>query len=266
MGACILCGKSAGPFYSLHKNCFSKYDSSKQHLATLLCNGLGSETTSVLADKVNQYIASFEFTVEAQKRTLNRALEYFATEYIDINQLTASDIKAWLEMLDELSLDNSLFVNRHFLAQQYNLPALMQLRHHNLPDSNRHPANYSIDMREQETLWWCFDACEIQQDTPVKEKRDWSVIMHLIESISNKQKNTLQSHSMAEGRLLVTNLRIYFESDNYRDELEHKQIYSCTPTKNGVRLQSKLMQSSAQTYLCEDARLLYEFIQYARQR
>ena len=264
MGACILCGKSAGPFYSLHKNCYRKYDQSKHELATLLCDGLSSDSASSLANKVNHYLADCDFTPEAQKRTLNRALEYFYNHHIDVKQLTSSDINAWLELLDELSLDSSLFVNSHFLTQQYNLHALKQLSDQCLPDSNRHPANYTIDMREQEVLWWCFDDGEIQQEVVPRDNREWSVITQLLDSVMNKRKKTLQTSSLAKGKLLVTNQRIYFESDDIKQELDHQQIYSYTPVNNGVRLQSKQANSTAQAYLCEDARLLYAYIQHAR--
>ncbi len=265
MGACILCGKSAGPFYSLHKECYRKYDASKHTIASYLAKELGVTQSSILANKIIKHIAEYNFIPEAQQRTLNRALEFFASEYIDSAELDSTKIQAWTEVLDELSPDESLFVNPHFLSQQYNLSALYQLNESCLPESNRHPANYSIQMRAQEVLWWCFDKSEIERDTPVENKRQWSVMMQIINTtLPKKRKSSVEKKPLADGKLLITNQRIFFESDEFTDELEYREIYSVTPVKQGVRLQSKLKSATPQTYLCEDARLLFGFIKYAQ--
>jgi|GEM_PF-531105 len=265
MGACILCGKSAGPFYSLHKDCYSKYDASNQTIADYLSKELGVTQSSVLANKIIQHIAECNFIAEAKQRTLNRALEFFASQYIDSTGLSSTKIQAWTEILDELSPDESLFVNPYFLSQQYNLPALCQLNKSCLPESNRHPANYSIQMRAQEVLWWCFDKSEIERDAPVVNKHQWSVMMQIINTtLPKKRKLSVEKKLLGDGKLLITNQRIFFESDDLTDELEYREIYSVTPVKHGVRLQSKLKSSIPQTYLCEDARLLFGFIKYAQ--
>ncbi len=265
MGACILCGKSAGPFYSLHKNCYSKYEASKQEIAQVLSAQLNVVDTVQVATLVKQRITKFNYVEEAEKRTLNRTLEYFASEYIDNARLTHSEIKAWLDLLDALSPDDTLFVNPNFLAQQYNLHALHELRHASLPDSNRHPANYSIKMREREVLWWCFDNGEVEQDSAIEEKQQWSVLMQVLGSLfGNKQKPKLEKKTLGDGSLLVTNQRLYFESDTYTEQLDYLQIYSVTPINNGVRLQSNASTAKPLTYLCEDARLLFAFIKHGQ--
>ena len=265
MGACILCGKSAGPFYSLHKSCYSKYDNSNSLIATIISEGLGKDSAAKLASKINAQISECEFVAEAQQRTLSRALEYFAAHHIETTHLSSSQIDSWIDLLEALSPQESWFINQNFLSQQYNVHALQQLKGHRLPESNRHPANYSIKMREQETLWWCFDKCEIQQDKPIENKRQWSVVMQIIESaVRKKQKQTLGRSSLGEGKLLITNQRIYFDSNELKEELMHRDIYSCTPVINGVRLQSKQSTAMPKIFLCEDTRLLFEFIQFAQ--
>lgn len=265
MGACILCGKSAGPFYSLHKKCYSKYNESNQIIADYLIQGLQKDDSSQLASKITQHIENCGFIAEAQKRTLNRALEYFVSHYADKEPLTQAQIKSWINLLGELPLDETLFVNQYFLTQQYNLSALNELKNACLPESNRHPANYAIKLYEQEELWWCFDNSEIEQDNPVEDKRQWSVMMHLMNSMFAKnRKRSLEKKSLGDGKLLITNKRIYLESDQYTQELAHREIYSVTPIKNGVRIQSKVSSAKPQAFLCEDGRLLFAFIKHAQ--
>ena len=266
MGACILCGKSAGPFYSLHKNCYAKYESSKKEIAGLLAEEFGATQPSLLASKINEYIAECGFVAEAQQRTLNRALEFFTSQYLETTQLTASLIQAWIDVLDILSPNESLFVNPHFISQQYNLHALQQLNNFSLPESNRHPANYSITLREQEVLWWCFDKSEIEQELPIESKRQWSVMMQIVNSMLTKgRKASVEKTSVGGGKLLITNQRIFFENEKDAREIGYHEIYSVSPVKNGVCLQSKRGSSIPEIYICEDARLLYGFIKYAQQ-
>ena len=265
MGACILCGKSAGLFYSLHKKCYQRYEDSKLKISDLLSSQLGVTQSSVIAEEISQHVEKCGFTAEAKQRALIRGLEYFVSDCLDINELTTEQIHAWLEVLDILSPKESLFVDPYFLAQQYNLPALYQLNTQSLPDSNRHPANYSISLRDQETLWWCFDSSEIKRDEPAEQTQSWSVMMHIIKTVLPKKHHaSVSKASLGEGKLLITNQRIFFESHELVDELSHSDIYSVTPMKNGVRIQSRSAASTSKSYLCDDGRLLFSLIKHAQ--
>lgn len=267
MAACILCGKSAGFFYSLHKNCYRQYDESRRNIAQSIAKELGNVPSDVLADKLHQYTASCGFVEEAHNRTINRALEFYASNFLETNPPSSSLVQAWTALLERLSPDASVFVNQNFLIQQYNLHALQQLKNRQLPEYNCHPANYSIQLRNQEVLWWCFDKSEIQKDETEQNPQTWSVTMHLLDSLLKKNnKQALNRSSLGPGKLLLTNQRIYFDGDQAQSELEYLHIYSFTPVKVGIRIQPKHATSVALTYLCEDARLLFEFIQFARDK
>jgi len=266
MAACILCGKSAGLFYSLHKNCYRQYDDSRRNIAQSIAKELGRLPSDVLADKIQQSIARCGFVEEAHNRTINRALEFYASNFLETNQPSPFLVQAWTALLEKLSPDASVFINQNFLIQQYNLHALQQLKNRQLPECNCHPANYSIQLRKQEVLWWCFDKSEIQEDVTEQNPQSWSVTMHLLDSLLKKNsKQVVNRSSLGSGKLLLTNQRIYFEGEDLTpSELEYPHIYSLTPVKEGIRIQPKHATSVALTYLCEDARLLFEFIQYAR--
>ncbi|MFK7795531.1 MAG: hypothetical protein AB8B89_09290 [Gammaproteobacteria bacterium] len=265
MGACILCGKSAGLFYSLHKSCFAKYNASDQVIADHLIDGLGKAEPVQLANKIISEIGKYEFAPEAQQRTLNRSLEYFSKHHIEKNNEIAFDVLSWIKLLDELAPDDSLFVNKHFIAQQQNLSALLALQNLQLPEGNCNPANFSIELGESEQLWWCFNIGSMEQLKPTKSKRQWSVVMQLAESLlPKKNKQSLERESLGEGKLLITNQRVCFEKDGEFVFTEYKDIYSCTPVVNGIRLQPKQLDAISRSYFCEDGRLLYGFIKYAQ--
>ncbi len=263
MGACILCGKSAGLFYSLHKDCFAKYNNSSQVIAEHLFEGLENAESDQLANSITNEIASYQFAEEAQQRTLNRALEYFSKHYLENNVF--SNINSWLALLNELSPAEVLFVNKYFLTQQQNLPAIGCLQSGQLPESNCNPANYSIDLRKTEQLWWCFNESSLEQLKPVENKRQWSVVMHLAENLLRKKnKQSLEKQNLGEGKILLTNQRIFFDRGEEMQFTEYREIHSYTPVNNGVRLQSVQPQAVPDTYYCEDGRLLYAFIKHAQ--
>ncbi|MDW3095296.1 MAG: hypothetical protein R8G33_06475 [Gammaproteobacteria bacterium] len=265
MGACILCGKSAGFFYSLHKSCFAKYNKSNQVIAEHLVEGLENVECDQLANIITNEIASYRFADEAQQRTLNRALEYFSKHYIEKDIFC--NIDSWLALLNELSPAEALFVNKFFITQQQNLLAVEILQTGLLPESNCNPANYSIDLRETEQLWWCFNESSLEQLKPAEHKRQWSIVLHIAENLLQKKpKQSLEKKNLGEGKILLTNQRMCFDSGEDLRVTEYRDIYSCTPVVNGVRLQSAKLQAVPDTYYCEDGRLLYAFIQHAQKQ
>jgi len=265
MGACILCGKSAGLFYSLHKNCFEKYNGTDQTIAEYLLEDLGRVESVKLAQKINYLLTNLEFASEARQRTLNRGLEYFSKHHVEKNKNLPFEIAAWIALLYELSPDESLFVNKYFIAQQQNLIAMQALQANQLPDCNYNPANFTIVFRDNEALWWCFDNSYVEQLKPVKHNRQWSVVTQVIDGLfRKKQKQSLERKNLGEGKVLITNQRVYFESDENCVSTEYANIYSCTPVENGVCLQSTQLTSIPQAYYCEDGRLLYGFVKYAQ--
>ena len=265
MGACILCGKSAGLFYSLHKKCFKKYNDSNHQIANLISSGLGKQSTLTISEQIQQHIQSLSFTSEASARTLNRALEYFSKNHIDIHQLRETDISDWLELIDCLSPDESLFINTNFVAQQQNLFAVVSLLDNSFPDKNCNSANFSIELNPNEQLWWCFDEAYVEQSQPIRDGAQWSIVRQIIKDVlpNKKQKQSFLTSRSDTGKLLLTNQRIQFEAGNESSEVLHSEIFSCTPVSGGVKIQSTQAKSLPMTYACNDGRLLYLFIKKA---
>ena len=267
MGACILCGKSAGLFYALHKDCFNKYDNSNNHISRILESGLGNKSAQNIAEQIWQHINEHSFTLEASRRTLNRSLEHFSKYTIEKSHLQNFDISAWLELLDCLSLEESLFINTNFIVQQQNLPAVLALSNNSFPESNSNPANFSIELNPDEQLWWCFDGAYLEQILTTNSERQWSVVMQIVENfrIRKKQKNATKVEKSDKGKLLLTNQRIYFENGRECISASHEDIFSCTPIAGGVKIQTSESKALPQNYICEDGRLLFLFLSKAKE-
>ena len=265
MGRCILCGKSAGLFYSLHKACYQKFQSSTDPIVTLLHDRLSHDSASVLAKNLTQDIEQFNFVAEAQQRTLVRALEKFAEQEFEHKQQITMSCSAWLDLLDHLSLDESLFINPHFIAQQRALPQIKSLHDGDLPTCNCEEEDFPEALAADEQLWWCFSNTLLDRLQPKQEKRQWSVIMHILQSaLPRKHKPTLQSKQLGEGTLWLTNKRICFDSNAENTSIKYSDIFALTPEYDGVTLQLKELNSMPQTFHCQQGVLLFQFVRHAQ--
>ena len=262
MGACILCGKSAGFFYSLHKSCFERYLSSESELIKIIEEQLSVSSCGQLVNQLQSQVADYGFTKEASQRTLIRALEKFSNE--NLEKISDQKYSDWLRLLKELVLDESLFINANFLQQQENYPLIKSLRSGFLPQSNANPANFSVQLNDDEMMRWCFSSCRVEQTKPKQDHGKWSVIKQIMDNtLPSKRKELLETSEIGEGKIWLTNQNMYYESSAGVNVIEYKNIYSYTPIKDGIRLQLKDLQSRPQSFYCEDGRLLFEFLQFA---
>ena len=265
MGACILCGKSAGFFYSLHKDCFARYESSEKSILNILSDQLAADAPVDIAEHLRSYVSSLGFSDEASQRTLIRALEKFSASQLE--KFYTDDYQDWLELLDKLALDESMFINSNFILQQINYPVARNLRAGILPLSNANQANFTVQMSHDEEMWWCFSSSHIETLRPKQEQKSWSVLTQIINNmLPAKKKNLLEAQELGKGKIWLTNRCLYYESEAGVESFDYKRIYACTPVKNGVRLQLETLNSRPQTFYCEDGRLLFEFIHYALKR
>ena len=102
MGACILCGKSAGLFYSLHKNCYQLYQSSLAPIINTLDSCVSIEPATDLAQQLHAHVEQFEFTAEAKQRILVRALEAFSKQAFSQEITMRRSSSAWVSLLEIL--------------------------------------------------------------------------------------------------------------------------------------------------------------------
>lgn len=265
MGSCILCGKSAGLFYSLHKACYQKFQSSTDPIVKLLHDRLSHDTATVLAKNLIRDIEQFNFVDEAQQRTLVRALEKFAKQEFEHKQQFTMSCSAWLDLLDHLSLDEKLFINPHFIAQQRALPQIKSLHEGELPTCNYKEEDFPEVLAADEQLWWCFSQARLNRLQPKKDKRQWSVIMQILQSaLPSKHNSTLQSTQLGEGALWLTSKRLYFDSKEENFSIKYSEIFALTPEYDGVTLQLKELNSMPQTFHCQQGILLYQFVRHAQ--
>ena len=266
MGVCVLCGKSAGLFYSLHKKCYQRFQSSADPIVNLLASKLGDEPVSQLAQQLHEQIHSFAFVGEAQQRTLVRGLEAFSNQEFERKDNITASSSAWVELLEYLSIDESLFLNPSFIGQQKMLPNVQSLHAGQLPASNCNADQFPGERQVNEELWWHFSGVRYEQLQPRTQKRQWSVIAQILSSaLPNKRKQpALQRKEIGQGDLWFTNQRMCFAGEKEVVSIAFGNIQVITPEYNGVTLQYSELATMPQTFRCEQGQLLYHFLQYVQ--
>ena len=262
MAACILCSKSAGFFYALHKNCYQRYQAVINHLVELLQDQLADQSLHTLSTHMRAQVDALAFTPEASQRCYVKALEQYAGLATQpLKQVTLSE--RWLALISMLAVDEDLFVDPHLVKRQRNLPALRSLQAGQLPQCVHTRQSCPASLAPQEQVWWCFKQAHLAQKKP--QQKDWSIVSQLIDNLRPRHAN-LVTQSVAQGALWLTNLAAYIETEQDLVRIDYADIYSCTPASGGVSLQLKHSATLAQSLVCEDGRLLYQFLLMALKR
>ena len=256
MGACVLCGKSAGFFYALHKECYAAYQTAQKDLHECLSAQLSNGETSALAKQMQAHLEPLSFTQEARQRCLIKSLEEYAQQQSSAFK-NDQTVQYWLNLIADLQLDESLFANPYLIDQQRNLPVLRALQAGQQPACNQNNIAFPGTLDVDEELWWMFAQGEIQQKQV--QQKQWSVVTQIIDNLRPK-KSSVVTQSLATCSLWLSNKKIYFDLDSELSFIDYREIYSCTPAQNGVTLQTQDRSALARTYQCEDGRLLYQFI------
>ena len=262
MGACVLCGKSAGLLHSLHKNCYQQYQSETDLLVDVLVTRLNSLPIEQLTKEIHQQVEALSFVSEARSRTLVRSLEKFAEAHLQSKQGMQKYADTWPALLTHLQPDESLFIDPAFIARQQNFTALSALARGELPVCN--VGENATILRDKESLWWRFDDASIYHlSAPTKEKK-WSVASQLMNNMLPKKQKQDVCVADAKWMLSVTNQRLLFMSDEEDLSIGYQDVYSVTPFDGGIKLQQKQEQAMPQLIRCEDERLLFLLIRYAQ--
>ena len=265
MGACVLCGKSAGLFYSLHKQCYAQFQSQADRIVELLSKQLEHTPSADLARQSQHIVQQLGFVEEAQQRALVRALETYAKQNFLRKDYTLKASIAWVELLGHLDIDQKLFLDANFIIDQKNLPIQAELRTGKLPSCNCNSIQFPQNLQIDEDLWWRFAEVQLDQLQPQQPHRRWTIAYHILEScLPSKTTKAVQQQSLGEGTLWLTNYGLYFETGQELLAIAYHDIYALTPKFDGVVLQSKQLQARPQTFRCADGKLLYQFLRFAQ--
>ena len=265
MGACILCGKSAGLFYSLHKNCYSRYQSAVQPIVDSLDEKLAIEPVSALAQNLITHVEQLGFRDEAKKRTLVRGLEQFSESATGRCLKSESACRNWLQLLDELNLNPTLFLQDSFLETQQSLLPIAKLHAGSIPVANCQSKEFCDLLSHDEQVLWRFPQMSLMQNQPRNNNAKYSVALQLIRQvIPEKKRGGLQQQNIWQGELWLTTQRLAYIRDAEPVSIYLSEIYAITPECNGVTLQLCGKEARPHRFSGAQGNLLYFFIEFVQ--
>ena len=262
MGKCIVCNKSAGPFYSLHKACLPVYRETQQCLKTKISEFLTSGTSisidEILSCKPSEAFSTFYFKQICVKAWCENAQLLVKSTSPDI--VCAQKL---LQLANELSIDKedtepylwSRLTNLEFLdALQKNQEIKMQ---------KEYEADL-IELDEGEKVIWQFEETDKSEQQHANQK-EWTILNALLDNLFMKSRyKALDVKVETSGKLIITNYGLYYLNKDTVTETKFSELHSITPMKNGVRIQAALRNATPDTYITGDGRFTYALLQYAQ--
>tara|TARA_B110000971_G_scaffold221999_1_gene272443 strand:- start:15575 stop:16387 length:813 start_codon:yes stop_codon:yes gene_type:complete len=261
---CVLCGRSAGLFYRLHKACYAKHQSLSEQFYASISEQIEQQSTADLAAALQQSLLQHNFLVEPAKRALVRALEKFAEDQLN-NQSTDALLQRWSDLLLRLALPENLFLSANFVSRQTALLGLKSLKQAQMPALNMSTDSFTETLAEDEELLYCFPKASLLKTQ--EQRAQWSLARQLFRGLlGNRTHSAVQEKQEIVITLWLSNQCLYFRGEGQHFELRLEQIFSLTPQPNGVMIQSKLAEAKPLILQDANGHLLYSFLKQIKER
>jgi hypothetical protein len=267
VGKCIVCQKSAGPFYSLHKACYQVYEDTRECLRQVLSSAIDTSIqVEGLTESLNDCRPTLSFSLRLFESLVRRAWHDQAKQIVKRKVVNAEhanyilSVASALEVEDK-DVDSNLFVR---LANIEHLACINQ----NQPISKRFTEMENrIKLSDDETLIWVFEeALKLERHKRTEEKQ-WSVFQSLVYNLFKKSRyKKLSATVEATGDLAISNKNLYYVTKNETSIINFLAIHSITPMKDGVRIQSAQGDAVPDTYITGDGRFTYALLRYAQEQ
>ncbi len=258
MARCVLCGRSAGLFYRLHKGCYAEHQALSEQLYKTLSDQIGRQSADDLASALQRSLLRHNFLVEPAKRALVRALEKYAEQQLNSESPNAV-LQAWSDLLLALALPEKLFLTPNFVSQQTALLGLKSLSQEQMPALNIPADRFTEELAEGEELLYYFPQASLQH-TQVQTAQ-WSLARQFFRGLlGNRTQSAVQTKQQTAIDLWVSNQCLYVRGEKQRLDIKFEHIFSLTPQPDGVMIQSRLADAKPVILQDVNGRLLYGFL------
>ncbi len=259
MARCVLCGRSAGLFYRLHKACYAEHQALSEQLYKTLSDQIERQSADDLASVLQQSLLRHNFLVEPAKRALVRALEKYAEQQLSSDS-PSSLLQAWSDLLLVLALPDKLFLTPNFVSQQTALLGLKSLSQDQIPALNIPADRFTEELAEGEELLYYFPQTSLLHTQ--EQSAQWSLARQLFRGLlGNRTHSAVQAKQQATIELWVSNQCLYLRGEKQHSiDIKFEHIFSLTPQSNGVMIQSRLADAKPVILQDVNGRLLYGFL------
>ncbi len=263
MGKCIVCNKSAGPFYSLHKTCYQVYEDTRESLHKAFSKCVeSSEHSSKFVATVNECKPASAFSQNLFTSLVKREWQDQAKKIIQSKSLNASHARNLLSTATVLEIQDK-DVEPHLFTRLANVEYLERLDQNQTISANFPELYKEIDMANDESLMWVFEET-LKVEAKRQRDQQWTIFHSILNNLFNRSRyKQLDVEVEAMGQLVVTDRSLYYVTKRNTTKINFADIYSTTPLKDGVRIQTTQRDATPDTYITGDGRFTYSLLSYA---
>ena len=265
MGRCIVCNKSAGPFYSLHKACFPAYENASRCIQHTLEDAVKSANrVGEVRQSVEACLPSRGFSPGLLVTLVRRAWKEQATRLVRSKSLNPEYANNLLSIACALGVDDRTVAPDLFLKLS-NIEYLACLQQGQRPLKAFSTGLDEFGMDAAESLLWVFEGVDkAGQKLPDKPGK-WALMQTILNNQFKRSRyRERELEVRAQGKLAITNQGIHYASEAETEKLGFTEIYAITPLADGVRIQPVYRDSRSSTYITGDGRFTYALLQYAQ--
>lgn len=265
MAKCIVCSKSAGPFYSLHRACHSVYRNTLTCLEDKLSSSLlESSNYSKIIEEVQACKPATSFSSDLFDKLFIKAWSTQANQCVKSSALQVERASNLIQLANEHAI-NEEALEPYLLTRLKNIQYLDSLQRTNTIEKHFESIPEIIELTNNEFILWQFEKIGRSEPLLTSDEKQWTVLRSVMNNMILKSRyKQLPSRTENEGVLVVSNEALYYVNKNKLTQTKYSDIHSVTPMKNGVRVQASTSGSTPDTYVTGDGRFTYSLLQYAQ--
>lgn len=265
MGKCIVCNKSAGPFYSLHKACYQVYQDTRGNLRQIFSESIESAMTAEeLAGALHDCRPASPFSPHQFKNLIVRTWQEQATQVIKNTSPNDRHANCLLAVASVLAIEDK-DVEPYLFQRLANIQHLTRINQGQPALKVFKTVNNEIELESDESVIWVFeDVFKEERQHPAEDKQ-WNVFRSILNGLFNKSRyKESEVKTEATGALTITNRNLYYATEKETVKICLTDIYAITPMKEGVRIQTTQRNATPDTYITGDGRFTYALLGYAQ--
>ena len=265
MAKCVVCSKSAGPFYSLHKACHLVYRDTQTCLQDNLSPSvLQSGNNSKVVEAIQSCKPTSAFSAAQFKKLFVQEWSKQANQCVKKSNLQIEVAKNLLRLAEEYSLSDE-DLEPFLLMRLENVPHLDGLQKNKTIEKKFKAIPENIELADNEFVIWRFENIARSEPITTSQEKKWTVLRSVMNSMTLRSRyKQLPSRTENAGALIVTNQTLHYINNNKLTQTKYSDIHSLTPMKNGVRVQATTSGATPDTYITGDGRFTFALLQYAQ--
>ena len=264
VGKCIVCNKSAGPFYSLHKSCYQIYQDVRECLRQVFLKSIElCEQSSKLTSAIEKCKPSSLFSQSLFNSLVKREWQDQAIRIIKSKELNGEKANYLLDIAPALEIEDK-DVEPHLFTRLSNIEHLERIQQMKSIADVFSGSQIEIELENDESVIWVFKETLDVEQSRFSSDKEWTVFQSILNNLFKKSRyKELEAKVESVGKLIVTNQFLHYVTNKNITKIAYSEIYSITPLKEGVRIQTTQRDSTPSTYITGDGRFTYALLRYA---